>query len=142
MRRLYGIACLLLLACCALVGLASSPAYSDGGDGGTQVDLRATLSGSAINRIVPEGQAEFKSDGTRREFRTDVQNVNLRDGTVLTVNVNTHALGKITLSGGQGELELRTDNGQSVPAISKGAKVTVTKSSGAAILMGVLNQSS
>jgi hypothetical protein len=130
------------MACGALVGLASSPAYSDGGDGGNQVDLRATLTGSAINGIIPEGQAEFKSDGSRREFRTDVQNVNLRDGTVLTVNVNGHALGQIMLSGGQGELELRTDAGQSVPVIRKGAKVTVTKASGAIVEMGVLNQSS
>lgn len=142
MKRLYWVACLLLLACGSLIGLTSSPAYSDGGDGGNQVDIRATLTGSAINGIVPEGQAEFKSDGTRREFRTDVQNVNLRDGIVLTVNVNGHALGQMMLSGGQGELELRTDNGQSVPVIRKGATVTVTRASGAIVVMGILNQTS
>jgi hypothetical protein len=66
--------------------------------------------------------------------------VNLADGTVLAVMVShggaSAKVGEIHLKAGTGELELNSQDGDTVPAIMKSDMVTVS-SAGAPILTGV-----
>ena len=110
-----------------------------GNNNNTQVRLRTTLAGAAIQGIKPEGNADFRNDGQgRTRLNVEVENVNLAAGTILNVAV-VHAgvstmIGTIKLgNGSENELELDSQNGQTVPAIMSGDMVTVAK--GAAIIL-------
>jgi hypothetical protein len=104
---------LVLLASLSLfVGLASFA--------GTPVALadhcsrgEGTLSGPAINGKVPSGKVKWQGNAFCQplELEVEVQNVNLRDGTVLDVDacargVPSNIVGRITLRGGSGKLHL------------------------------------
>jgi len=109
---------------------------------GTEVRLRTPLAGGAISGRTPSGNADFRSESDRNRTRlnVEVENVNLSDGTMLGVMV-THAgvstsIGQIRLHGGFGELELNSQDGDTVPAIVKGDMITVSNA-GTAILTGV-----
>src|SRR6266568_4222684 len=127
-----------------LVGGTASMRAEDGHKNNSQtsqVRLRTTLAGAAIQGKKPEGNADFRSDSTNRtRLNVEVENVNLPAGTVLTVAI-VHAgvsttVGTITLSSiGESELELDSQNGASVPAIVSGDMVTVSNG-GAVILAG------
>jgi hypothetical protein len=118
----------------------------DGGKGpgpnsgnNAQVRLRTTLAGAAIAGKKPEGNADFRSETGRMRLSVEVENVNLPDGTVLTVAVS-HAgasvtVGTITLNskGNGNELELDSQHGDTVPAISSGDMISV--SNGAAVIL-------
>ena len=107
------------------------PSNNNNNNNNAQVRLRTTLAGAAIQGIKPEGNADFRNDGQgRTRLNVEVENVNLAAGTILNVAV-VHAgvstmIGTITLgSGGENELELDSQNGQTVPAIISGDMVTV-----------------
>ncbi len=95
----------LIAAIGALVALmiaAVVPAFA----GGTT--LQETLSGPAINGVVPEGQAladesQFLSGGSTT-LTVQVKKVNLPDGTVLGVTLDFQPIGTITLNRGEGTL--------------------------------------
>ena len=105
-----------------------------------KVRLRTTLTGAAMTRQKPEGNAEFRNDNGRMRFQVEVENVNLPDGTVLTVTVVdagvTTTVGMITLRGGEAELELDSQNGDMVPTVMTGDMIAVSNA-GAAVLAGV-----
>src|SRR5918997_5954276 len=63
-----------------------SPSPSPGATPGGEVD--APLSGPAINGVTPEGRARYELEFGRREFEVEVRDVNLPQGTVLSVFVN------------------------------------------------------
>jgi hypothetical protein len=117
----------------AFVSLTSPTLVTDSssGAGGTR---RETLTGAAINGVVPEGQAladlsRFASGGDT--FLTvTIRKVNLPDGTNLGVNLDFKPLGSITLSGGSGTLTVNL--GHFAPSRDP---VTV-KQNGATILGG------
>jgi hypothetical protein len=128
---------LTLLTLGALIGTA---VWAD--SKATEVRLRTSLAGGAISGRTPSGNADFRSESDRNRTRlnVEVENVNLSDGTMLDVAI-THAgasaaIGHLALRGGFGELELNSQDGDSVPAVVKGDTVTVS-SAGAAILSGV-----
>jgi hypothetical protein len=78
---------------------------SSGGSGGT---VKQTLTGPAINGVVPEGlatadQSQFSSGGSTI-LTVTVKNVNLPDGTVLGVVLDFTPVGSITLAGGRGSM--------------------------------------
>jgi hypothetical protein len=107
-----------------------------------QIRIRTTLAGAAIQGQKPEGHADFRSEPARgrTQFNVEVEDVNLPAGTTLDVFVQHGAaqtkVGTITLqAGGFGELELNSQDGDSVPPIQKGDMVIV-KNNGAAILAG------
>lgn len=107
--------------------------------GAEEVRLRADLAGDPIEDVTPRGEARFRqdSDGERR-FRTTVQDVNLPGGTELGVAVAGTAVGVIVLDdNNDGELRLRTEDGDDVSLAGEGDEVTVTTSDGAVILSGV-----
>jgi len=109
--------------------LTLSTALADGNKNETR--LRAQLTGSAIGNITPSGNADFRSDSRgRTRLNVEVEHVNLPQGTVLTVTL-THAgatstVGTLTLSGtGFAELELNSQDGQTVPAVQSGDMIAV-----------------
>jgi hypothetical protein len=78
--------------------------------------LTTTLTGSAINGVVPTGQAEVNQCDLPKQFGTltvNVQSVNLPNGTKLTVNYGGLAagqgvnLGSFKLSGQSGKFSAR-----------------------------------
>jgi hypothetical protein len=143
---------ILMFATAALMIGGTITVYADQGQRGgpgqdnnngqsTQLRLRTTLAGAAIQGKKPEGNADFRNDGQSRvRLSVEVENVNLTAGTVLTVSV-VHAglatvAGTIVLrSGVENELELETQRGAVVPAIVSGDMVTVSNGS-AVILAG------
>lgn len=100
--------------------------------------LRTRLAGAMIAGKTPEGNADFRSETNkgRTEFKVEVENVNLPDGTTLDVSVGIAVVGHITLKLGGGELELNSQDGDTVPAVVTGNMVTVANG-GTTILAGV-----
>jgi hypothetical protein len=129
-------------AAALLVFGISSIARADGdNNNNNSVRLRARMTGQATQTSNPEGNADFRIDGTRTRLQVEVEHANLPAGTVLVVMLQhgTAAplqVGMITLSAnGSGELELDSQDGAIVPAVQVGDVASVT-SSGAAILAG------
>jgi hypothetical protein len=124
-------------------GKGPSPNSGPGNGNATQVRLRTNLAGAAIAGKKPEGNADFRNDGTRTRLNVEVENVNLADGTVLTVQITLPGgapvtVGSITLRAAavENELELDSQNGGVVPAIVTGTMVTVLNGA-TAVLAGV-----
>ncbi len=116
------------------------PGPSSGNGGPTaQIRLDTKLAGGAIGAKRPEGNADFRSQTGRSRLNVEVENVNLPDGTVLTVSVIQGAVstvvGTITLNSAiaENELELDSQNGSTVPALVAGNMVTVAN--GAMIIL-------
>jgi hypothetical protein len=142
----------ILTAAVLMFGTLNVVSADDGGKGpgsnngpgngnGTQVRLRTNLAGAAIAGKKPEGNADFRSDGTRMRLNVEVENVNVGAGTVLTVHVTlpgsvATTVGSITLrAAAENELEIDSQNGV-VPAIVSGTMITVLNGT-TVILAGV-----
>jgi hypothetical protein len=87
-------------------GEASARTASGGGGGCGSA--KETLTGAAINGVVPSGEAvadmsRFCSGGSTT-LSVQIRNVNLASGVVLQVTLDFKPLGTITLSGGSGQL--------------------------------------
>ena len=74
---------------------------------------QGTLSGPAINGVVPTGKVEWKGNDFCQplEMKVEVSKVNLADGTTLSVDAcarstPTNIVGTISLRGGSGKLQL------------------------------------
>lgn len=138
----WTVATLALLALIVAVGAGSALA---GSGSSTQIDLRAELNGDDIDGVEPRGEARFveqiDDDEVRREFEVKVQDVNLDPGTELDVAVNGDSVGTITLEDNQdGDLRLRSDDGDDVPALAEDDEVTVSTPEGDVILSGTLEK--
>ncbi len=107
--------------------------------------LRAQLTGPAIGTVKPSGEAQFRASAGRSKLEIEVEHVNLAAATLLTVWSQRGAtppvqIGSITLGGApehEGELELNTQDGQTVPALQAGDVITV-RNGAQAILSGTL----
>lgn len=133
------------LALLALIVAVSAGSALAGSGSSTQIDLRAELNGDDIDGVEPRGEARFvekiDDDEVRREFEVKVQDVNLDPGTELDVAVNGDSVGTITLEDNQdGELRLRSDDGDDVPALAEDDEVTVSTPDGDVILSGTLEK--
>ena len=132
----------LLAGIAAIASLVVAPAaIADGGGkqkqrGKQEVRMGIFLTGDAIMGVTPEGQAMFRSRTDRSELKVEVEDVNLPGGTALTVSVDGSSVGMITLKRHAGELELRTQDGDTVPTISAGSMITVSAADGTVILSG------
>src|SRR3954464_104677 len=100
-------------------------------DSKNEVRLRTQLTGNAIGNNTPSGHADFRADSRgRTRLNVEVEHVNLPQGTTLTVTL-THAgatttIGTLMLNAvGEGELELNSQDGNTVPAVQAGDVVTV-----------------
>jgi hypothetical protein len=119
-------------------GASPSPTPKDDPN---EVIIRAALSGPAINGATPKGEAEHrvKANG-QRKLEVEVEDVNLPPGTVLDVLINGQKVGSLTLNSfHEGELELETENGQTIPSISPGSSVVVQTRAGATIVSGMFS---
>ena len=103
--------------------------------------FRTPLAGAVIAGETPKGHAEFRTepDRGRTKLNVEIEDVKLADGTRLDVfvvhgGVSTKA-GEIQLDSGFGELELTSQDGDSVPSVKKGDTVMVMNGAGA-ILSG------
>jgi hypothetical protein len=100
-------------------------------------NLFAALTGSTVNGVLPTGYAEFEVHSSRVELEVRVRQINLPPGTSLSVFVNNAAVGSFSLeSGGEGRLRLRSDNGQTVPAVVAGSTIQI-RNGAATILSGI-----
>ena len=100
-------------------------------------EIFAILSGPVLNGVLPRGFAEFEVHTNRTEFEVDIRNVNLPIGTALGVMVDNVTVGNIVITNsGEGELKLRTDNGQTVPVVTAGSTIAI-KNGADTILSGV-----
>lgn len=109
--------------------------------------LRSRLAGGAIDGLVPSGHADYRQRPGEKRFSTEVEDVNLAPGTILSVfilqdggetRVGDLVLGPPPVRGG--DLNLDTRDGQPVPTMRPGTVVIVREPDGTAILSGVLRR--
>ena len=126
------LACVALLA--TLAALSAAPAYAND----DETIIEAGLVGPVLGGSTPHGKAVFRQrPGNDLKLEVEVQDVNLPAGTVLNVFVGGGQIGVITLNAFRaGEVELETERGQAVPAVTNGTAVAVRNQSGANIVTG------
>jgi hypothetical protein len=117
-----------------LAALAAAPALA----GDDEVIITAPLTGAAINGRTPVGKAEFRQrPGNDLKLEVEVQDVNLPAGTVLNVLVGGQQVATLTINTLRaGEVELETERGQAVPAVTNGTAVAVRNQAGANVVAG------
>ena len=110
----------------------------------SEVRIESLLAGGAIGGLTPKGHAKFRSRvGGEREFEVEVEKVNLPAGTILTVLVDGLKVGELRLAATlEGELELESERGANVPAVTSASTVVVTNAGGQTILSGAFNSGS
>ncbi|MFL6255133.1 MAG: DUF4214 domain-containing protein [Pyrinomonadaceae bacterium] len=123
-----------------LAALAAAPAFA----GSDEVISNAVLAGAAIGGQTPSGTAVFhERPGGVRKLEVEVQDVNLPASTVLNVLVGGQQVGTITLDTLRaGKVELETERGQAVPAVTSGTTVAVRNQSSANIVTGTFGSAS
>lgn len=125
----------LLVTMVSCLALAIANVTVNAGD--DEVIIETRLSGPALNGQTPKGEARHRSRPGRRDFRVEVENVNLPAGTVLNVLVNGTNIGGLTINSfRQGELERNTNDGQFVPNVANGTRVVVRTQAGATVASG------
>ena len=134
----------------AWIGLAfvnPTPAMADGGRQGTRTTqgtrIQTKLTGGPISGVTPNGSARFRTRGTSSSFEVEVEDVNLPNGTVLTVTLTSGGVsapaGTMTLNAREAEIEVSTTASQVVPQAKAGDVVIVSDAAGNALLSGVLH---
>jgi hypothetical protein len=133
----------LSLAILSMVSVV--PASAKEGESGSQSQSRSRtpLAGPVLNSETPNGHADFRVDSghNRTRLNVEVQDVNLAQGTKLTVVIDRSGtrttVGSIQLDAlHSGELELNSEDGDSVPAVQKG-DIVIVMNGNSAILTGV-----
>ena len=104
--------------------------------------MEIRLVGASLNGATPRGEAEFRreAEGSRR-LRIKIENVNLPNGTVLNVLVDNVKVGEIVINSLKGEIELRTDHGQTTPPVVNGTSIVISDRAGTTIIAGSFRQS-
>jgi hypothetical protein len=83
-----------------------------------------------INGFEAELNIRFELRPDRRKFRAEVENLNLPEGTVLTICFQGQSLGSIRLDAFHfGELELDSRRGETVPDFKRGDEISVIQGS-------------
>jgi hypothetical protein len=103
-----------------------------------KVQLQITAAGAAIDS---SGAAEVRSRGRRQRLKVSID-ARVADGTTYAVFVNNQLAGTLTISLGDGELELDSGDGANLPAgvtpVCGISTVDVKDSNGTIILHGTL----
>ena len=129
-RRVWASSLAVILAT-VTIGVISASAKA--GD----TKITAKLAGAAINGMVPKGVAEFRSraDGSQ-QLKVQIENTNL-PGATLNVLINNTKVGELTVGALlAGEMQLNTNDGQSVPPIGTGSTAVVTDQAGTTVVAG------
>lgn len=127
------------ISAAALTGLVlTAPAPATAGV--PEIRLQGALIGT-VNGVTAKGQAKYRDRGSR-SFSTQIEDVNAANGTVFNVVVKhgltDYAMGTITLNLRRGELDLNTNDGETVPQLSPSDLVLV-QYQGNTVMTGVLN---
>lgn len=129
----------LMMLMVALALLAAAPGVDAKGGGATterKVKLVATVDGKAIRA---HGSAKTKVKGTRQQFEAEVE-ARVADGTTfdifVTNNGATVKAGSVTMSDGEGELELEKNFPDGVAPVNTITTVSVRDSNGVEIATG------
>ncbi len=107
--------------------------------GGVPILVRTANLSSPTGSINPHGTAQYEvyANGNR-EMEVEFEDVNLPAGTKLSIIVDGSSIGQIVLSADQrGRLDLRTQDGQTVPVTNDGSVVQVQNGS-TVLIAGVL----
>jgi hypothetical protein len=123
-------ALLVALTLTAIAALPHSMVAQEAGDqiaaaGQLNITWNINLSGQVFLGARPVGAAEYEVEGSRRRFSAEADNVNLPNGSSLTVYVAGKRVGSFTLTDGGGALLLDTFAHQSVPYINRGTVVAI-----------------
>lgn len=98
--------------------------------------LTPTPTGASINA---KGVAETRERGARQRFKIQVE-AQVPDGVLFEVRVDGKPVGTITMRLGEGEFEVETNDGRTLPAglnpVSGIKRVTVLNAGGVAVLDG------
>lgn len=137
---------MLSAAAMALALLAGAPVTGVVGVAQAQsrneVRIQTRLVGGAINGVTPSGSTRFRSRGNASNFSVEVEDLNLANGTVLTVSLMRGGVsipaGTMTLTARLAEIDVNTNDGDVVPQAKSGDVVVVADSTGRALLSGVL----
>ncbi len=97
-----------------------------------EVKLEAMLTGTDA---APDasGGARFEMRPDRSEFRVEVEDVASVD--MVNVLANGDFIGTITLDAGRGELELQSQNGDTVPVLKDGDEIEVVNAADDTLLL-------
>jgi hypothetical protein len=103
-----------------------------------RVRLEAILSSTAADPDA-EGRARFESRPDRAQFRVEVENISVTD--TVDILVNGNLIATVSLDNGFGELDLNTQDGDTVPALKAGDEVEVVDATDGVtlILVGTLS---
>ncbi len=139
MKKTFQIHAALFIALLVLGGVMNT--YADDAHK-NQNRITTKLAGAAIQGKTPEGSADFRTSTLDSRLTVDVEDVNLPAGTKLHVLVMhasvTANIGSITLNAfGEGELDLDSRVGDTVPALLKGDVIIITDNANTPILAGV-----
>jgi hypothetical protein len=130
------------LAAVVLTSGVLNPTGAIAASGKQETRIQSRLTGGAIDGVIPEGSARFRTRNSSTNFSVEVEAVNLIDGTKLTVNLIRGAItipaGDLTLNTHSGGIEVNTNDGDLVPLAKTGDIVVVSDADGTAILTGVL----
>ena len=94
---------------------------------GVPILVRTANLVSPTGSVDPHGSASFQlyADGNR-ELEVEIEDVNLAAGTSLMATINGNSVGQIVLDiTGRGRLNLKTEDGQTVPTVNDGDTVNV-----------------
>ena len=132
-----------LAAALMLGGLSMlTPAAVTADNRAAETRIQSKLTGGALNGVTPSGSARFRSRGTASNFSVEVEDVALADGTVLTVTLmrGTTAIpaGTLRLALRRGEIDVNTNDGDTVPQAQAGDVVVVSDGGAQALLSGAL----
>ena len=108
-----------------------------------EVRFRTALAGGAIAGLTPSGHADYRAIAAegRARLNVEVEDVNLAAGAKVDVFVDGAKVGVITISAAPirgGELELNTQDGQTVPTVKSGSLIVI-RNGATAILSGAIN---
>ncbi|HEX8161288.1 MAG TPA: hypothetical protein VF538_05420 [Pyrinomonadaceae bacterium] len=121
------------------IGATPTPTPAPSPQPGADLRVRIPLAGANIGGMMPQGHADFRTraDGNRT-LEVEAEDVNLPQGASLIVLINNVEIGRIILGPTfEGEIELETERGRSVPAITQGTTVAVVNAAtGATVLAG------
>lgn len=133
MKQMAWIVTMALTLVISVISFSAKPAMAQRDDKKHEVHI--VLAGATINGVVAEGEAEYKWSSRSRSLEVEAGDVNLPNGTTLTVSLNGASIGTMNLVDGEGRLRLSTKTG-TVPAIKPGDVLTISDPTGTTVLQG------
>lgn len=112
----------LIIAMTLVMTLQPQAQAGGGGGGGARVRLQARLGGAGT---PASGKANFEARGSRMKLSVEVEDFIGAPG-VATVDINGSTYALQINAAGFGDLNLDTENGNSVPNLSGGGTIIVT----------------